>query len=396
MRIVLLFFTALFALPLAAQEIGAAQQLRKLMQVYRYLDGLYVDEVEMGPLVESAIEGMLEELDPHSAYIGAEDMKGVQESFDGEFSGIGIEFNVLRDTVIVVNTIVGGPAERVGVMPNDRIVRIDTLDAVGFKQTDVPKHLRGKTGTRVEIDVVRHGEPAPLHFVIVRDKIPLNTVDAAYTILTHRVDMEAVSKDASKEDIAKVFSETKYSRLPVYDGDIDNIIGVIHLKDFYTGNGIIDRDISHIIAPAVYVLKNEKISSILKLLQRKKAHVAVVLDEYGGTCGMITMEDILEELVGEIWDEHDEITETVQQTGENSFTVDGAMDMDDFVGYFGIKADTDATSAGGWITEQLGHNRTRNIPYNQNMKVLSKDNHLIEKFRIDRVCRAKAEAGISE
>ena len=180
MRIVLLFFTALFALPLAAQEIGAAQQLRKLMQVYRYLDGLYVDEVEMGPLVESAIEGMLEELDPHSAYIGAEDMKGVQESFDGEFSGIGIEFNVLRDTVIVVNTSVGGPAERVGVMPNDRIVRIDTLDAVGFKQTDVPKHLRGKTGTRVEIDVVRHGEPAPLHFVIVRDKIPLNTVDAAY------------------------------------------------------------------------------------------------------------------------------------------------------------------------------------------------------------------------
>ena len=180
MRIVLLFFTALFALPLAAQETGAAQQLRKLMQVYRYLDGLYVDEVEMGPLVESAIEGMLEELDPHSAYIGAEDMKGVQESFDGEFSGIGIEFNVLRDTVIVVNTIVGGPAERVGVMPNDRIVRIDTLDAVGFKRTDVPKHLRGKTGTRVEIDVVRHGEPAPLHFVIVRDKIPLNTVDAAY------------------------------------------------------------------------------------------------------------------------------------------------------------------------------------------------------------------------
>ena len=142
----------------------------------------------------------------------------------------------------------------------------------------------------------------------------------AEDILTHRVDMEAVSKDASKEDIAKVFSETKYSRLPVYDGDIDNIIGVIHQKDFYTGNGIIDRDISHIIAPAVYVLKNEKISSILKLLQRKKAHVAVVLDEYGGTCGMITMEDILEELVGEIWDEHDEITETVQQTGENSFT----------------------------------------------------------------------------
>lgn len=182
MRIVLLFFTALFALPLAAQETGAAQQLRKLMQVYRYLDGLYVDEVEMGPLVESAIEGMLEELDPHSAYIGAEDMKGVQESFDGEFSGIGIEFNVLRDTVIVVNTIVGGPAERVGVMPNDRIVRIDTLSSVGMGRADVPKYLRGKTGTKVEIDVVRHGTPEQLHFVIVRDKIPLNTVDASYKV----------------------------------------------------------------------------------------------------------------------------------------------------------------------------------------------------------------------
>ena len=175
-----MFTAVLFVLPLSAQDAGAARQLQKLTQVYRYLNGLYVDDVDMQPLVESAITGMLEELDPHSAYIGADEMKGVQESFDGEFSGIGVEFNILRDTIIVVNTIVGGPAERVGVQPNDRIVRIDTLDAVGFKQADVPKHLRGKIGTQVEIDVVRHGEPEPLHFVIVRDKIPLNTVDAAY------------------------------------------------------------------------------------------------------------------------------------------------------------------------------------------------------------------------
>lgn len=180
MRKLFAFISALFVLPLAAQDAGAVRQLQKLTQVYRYLDGLYVDEVDMQPLVESAISGMLEELDPHSAYIGADEMKGVQESFEGEFSGIGVEFNILRDTVIVVNTIVGGPAERVGVQPNDRIVRIDTQDAVGFKQTDVPKYLRGKTGTKVEIDVVRQGEPEPLHFVIVRDKIPLNTVDAAY------------------------------------------------------------------------------------------------------------------------------------------------------------------------------------------------------------------------
>lgn len=179
MRRLFVILATLSILPLAAQN-DALRQQQKLNQVYRYLDKLYVDEADMAPLVEEAIRGMLEELDPHSAYIDASEMKGVQESFNGEFSGIGVEFNILKDTVIVVNTIAGGPAERVGVMPNDRIVRIDTTNAVGFKQTDVPKYLRGKTGSKVEIDVVRHGAPAPLHFVIVRDKIPLNTVDAAY------------------------------------------------------------------------------------------------------------------------------------------------------------------------------------------------------------------------
>ena len=180
MRRLFVILATLSVLSLAAQNEDDARQFQKLAQVFRYLSGLYVDEVEMKPVVEGAITGMLEELDPHSAYIGAEEMKGVQESFDGEFSGIGVEFNVLRDTVIVVNTIAGGPAERVGVRANDRIVRIDTLDAVGMSRTDVPKHLRGKTGTKVGIDVVRHGTPGRLHFVIVRDKIPLNTVDASY------------------------------------------------------------------------------------------------------------------------------------------------------------------------------------------------------------------------
>lgn len=180
MRKLFAIIVLFFALPAVAQESDAARQLQKFTQVYRYLAGMYVEDVDMKPIVEGAITGMLEELDPHSAYIGAEEMKDVQMSFEGEFSGIGVEFNILRDSVIVVNTIAGGPAERVGVMPNDRIVRIDTLNAVGFKQSDVPKHLRGKTGSRVKIDVVRHGVPGQLHFVIVRDKIPLNTVDAAY------------------------------------------------------------------------------------------------------------------------------------------------------------------------------------------------------------------------
>ena len=165
---------------LPAQNPDAAPQLQKLVEVYRFLARYYVDEVEMAPLVEQAIKGMLDELDPHSAYLDAEQMESVAASFDGEFSGIGVEFNILRDTIIVVNTIAGGPAERVGVRPNDRIVRIDTLDAVGLRQVDVPKHLRGRTGTRVAVDVVRRGVGERLHFVMVRDRIPLNTVDAAY------------------------------------------------------------------------------------------------------------------------------------------------------------------------------------------------------------------------
>ena len=165
---------------LPAQNSDAAPQLQKLVEVYRFLARYYVDEVEMAPLVEQSIKGMLDELDPHSAYLDAEQMESVAASFDGEFSGIGVEFNILRDTIIVVNTIAGGPAERVGVRPNDRIVRIDTLDAVGMRQVDVPKHLRGRTGTRVAVDVVRRGVGERLHFVMVRDRIPLNTVDAAY------------------------------------------------------------------------------------------------------------------------------------------------------------------------------------------------------------------------
>lgn len=176
----LLMVALLCPAALPAQNSDAAPQLQKLVEVYRFLARYYVDEVEMAPLVEQAIKGMLDELDPHSAYLDAEQMESVAASFDGEFSGIGVEFNILRDTIIVVNTIAGGPAERVGVRPNDRIVRIDTLDAVGLRQVDVPKHLRGRTGTRVAVDVVRRGVGERLHFVMVRDRIPLNTVDAAY------------------------------------------------------------------------------------------------------------------------------------------------------------------------------------------------------------------------
>ena len=129
----------------------------------------------------------------------------------------------------------------------------------------------------------------------------------AKDILTHRVDLEAVSTVASKEEIANAFTETRFSRLLVYEENIDKIVGVIHQKDFYRGTGVISSSIRDIMAPPVFIYQTEKVDDLLHLLQSNKSHIAVVIDEYGGTLGIVTMEDILEELVGEIWDEHDEV-----------------------------------------------------------------------------------------
>lgn len=167
------------------QQHDASVQQRKLTGLFQYLNYLYVDDVDMAPLVAKAVESMLEELDPHSSYIPASELRTVQEQFDGEFSGIGIEFNVHRDTIMVVNVIAGAPAERAGLRPNDRIVTIDGADAVGMKRSEVPSKLRGKTGTRVTVGIKRHGIEGVTDFEIVRGKIPINTVDAAYMADEH-------------------------------------------------------------------------------------------------------------------------------------------------------------------------------------------------------------------
>ena len=161
---------------------AAAAQLQKLVQAYRYVDAAYVDSLDTAPLVEEAIRGMLTRLDPHSAYLSEEEMKGVDESFDGSFGGIGIEFNVLNDTVVIVNTIAGGPSAQVGLLPGDRIVGIDGQRAVGLSRAEVPERLRGPSGTQVRLEVSRHAVKEPLAFTVTRGDIPLHTVDAAYKV----------------------------------------------------------------------------------------------------------------------------------------------------------------------------------------------------------------------
>ncbi len=176
----------------------------------------------------------------------------------------------------------------------------------------------------------------------------------AEDILTHRVDIEAVSTEDSKEDIAKVFTDTKFSRLPVYEETIDHIVGIIHQKDFYYGPGLTDKPISEIMTSPIFVLKSEPLSELLRLLQENKSHVAVVLDEYGGTLGIVTLEDILEELVGEIWDEHDEVTEDYTSIGENLWLIDCLENLDDFAKQYDLNIESESISVGGWVMEQMG------------------------------------------
>ena len=188
---------------------------------------------------------------------------------------------------------------------------------------------------------------------LIKNAIEFNERKAE-DIITHRVDIEAVSLDTDKKEIAKKFTETQFSRLLVFEETIDKIVGVIHLKDFFTEEGITKQSIEEIMVKPLYIQKSENINDLLKILQKNKSHIAVVVDEFGGTHGIVTMEDILEELVGEIWDEHDEVVEFLKEVSDKVYEVDCSMDFDDFCVDFDIECETDSVSVGGWVMEQLG------------------------------------------
>lgn len=189
---------------------------------------------------------------------------------------------------------------------------------------------------------------------LLRNAIEFSDLKAE-DILTHRVDLEALPIDAAKKEIAQTFTRTRFSRIPIYEDSIDNIVGVIHQKDFYVGSGVTTDSIKDIISPVLFVHQYENIDDLLKKLQKEKAHIAVVVDEYGGTLGIVTMEDILEQLVGDIWDEHDEVVEELKELDENNFIIDCNMNLDDFCEEFDIETESDSVSVGGWVAEQIGN-----------------------------------------
>ena len=186
---------------------------------------------------------------------------------------------------------------------------------------------------------------------LIRSAIEFNET-VAEDIYTPRIDIVGIEENESLDSIKEKFILSGYSRLPVFSGDMDNIIGVLHEKDFYQALTRKEKDIKKYITKTIFITPNKKISELLKELQLSKAHMAIVIDEYGGTEGLVTMEDIIEELVGEIWDEHDEVIEWFKKIGDDKYLISCNADIDDMLDLFGIELDEDLdiTTVNGFVT----------------------------------------------
>ncbi|MBQ2767224.1 MAG: HlyC/CorC family transporter [Clostridia bacterium] len=207
----------------------------------------------------------------------------------------------------------------------------------------------------------------------------------ASDILTPRTALEAIEQGTPNKEISRCFRESGYSRLPVYVDSVDNIVGVIHQKDFYATIHHTEKPIDGIMKKPVYIPLSMKISEILKLLKQSKSHIAVVVDEYGGTMGIVTMEDILEELVGEIWDEHDEIVEDFVKIDDNTYKVLCTLDLDKLFKFLDIEDETDSATVNGWVLEKFGYFPTvgESFTYEKvTVEVLDADNQRVNEIQI--------------
>ena len=200
------------------------------------------------------------------------------------------------------------------------------------------------------------GELTDRESELIRSAIEFDDVEVE-EILTPRVDVVAVEDDIPLEELAQTFAESGYSRLPVYHGTIDNIIGVVHEKDFYIARLKKATKIDDLVVPTLYTTGSTQISQLLRTLREQHHHLAVVVDEYGGTEGIITLEDILEEVVGEIWDEHDEVTEDFRKQSDGSWLVSGSASVDDLYEELDLpeEEDIDSNTVNGLVQEKTCH-----------------------------------------
>lgn len=187
---------------------------------------------------------------------------------------------------------------------------------------------------------------------LIRSAIEFNDLEVT-DVLTPRIDVVAVSDQFSKEKILEIFMESAYSRLLVYHETIDQVVGIINQKDFVSQVLHNSHSVESIIKPPMFVNQSMKISRLLKRLQAEKAHMAVVSDEYGGTLGIVTIEDIIEELVGEIWDEHDEVMYDFEKVSETGCRISCNASLDKMFQYFHMNHKLDITTVSGWVVKEL-------------------------------------------
>ena len=187
---------------------------------------------------------------------------------------------------------------------------------------------------------------------LIHNIIAFNDLQAE-DILTPRTDMVAIEDTATIAQVCEVFLQSGYSRLPVYNESLDNIVGILYEKDFYRDTLNNEKSIVSIMRVPEFIPPTIKIPQLLRTFQQKKTHLAIVIDEYGGTDGLITMEDILEELVGEIWDEYDEVDEEIVPMENGKYSVQTNMDASSFFEFFEIKDESEAVTVNGWVLEQL-------------------------------------------
>ena len=194
----------------------------------------------------------------------------------------------------------------------------------------------------------------PQQLEIIKSAIELNDQEVIEAF-TPRVDMVAIKDSCSKEELLNLFIESGFSRIPVYHDNIDNVIGIINEKDLI--NIVVNnknQEISSIIKPLNVIQPHMKLSQLLKLLQNNKSHMALIADEYGGTMGIITLEDILEELVGEIWDEHDKVVNDIEKIAEDEYIVRGNANIEKVLEEFYLEEEFEVNSVNGWVMQQFG------------------------------------------
>lgn len=188
---------------------------------------------------------------------------------------------------------------------------------------------------------------------LIQNAIEFNELEA-WDVLTPRVDIKAAEIDDSQQEIEELFLSTGFSRLPIYEDDLDSIVGVLNQKDFHNYIKGTDTPVSEYVKPVIFVAGSMKISQLLKRLQMGKTHIAIIVDEYGGTSGLVTMEDIIEELVGEIYDEHDAVAlQDIVQQQDGSYRVLCGTNLDKMFDFFDVEEEIDATTVNGWVVLQL-------------------------------------------